>query len=134
MSPKIIIRFVERHRTDTTDLLWIGTSDGLAFSTDLDGNHWTIFQTEYDPDQFYAYPNPFSPQNHNQLGSEGYVRFHTGVVANRLAKLEIFNFAMEKVYDKVYNLDNHDGALKWDGRDLNGNCLLYTSPSPRDCQ
>ena len=64
---------------DTTDLLWIGTSDGLAFSTDLDGNHWTIFQTEYDPDQFYAYPNPFSPQNHNQLGGEGYVRFHTGV-------------------------------------------------------
>ena len=28
---------------------------------------------------------------------------------------------MEKVYDKVYNLDNHIGALKWDGRDLNGN-------------
>ena len=93
----------------------------MAFSTDLDGNHWTIFQTDYDPDQFYAYPNPFSPQNHNQLGNEGYVRFHTGIVANRVAKLQIFNFAMEKVYDKVYNLDNYDGALKWDGRDLNGN-------------
>ena len=106
---------------DTTDLLWIGTSDGLAFSSDLDGDHWTIFQTEYDPDQFYAYPNPFSPQNHNQLGNEGYVRFHTGIVANRVAKLQIFNFAMEKVYDKVYSLDSHDGALKWDGRDLNGN-------------
>ena len=106
---------------DTTQLLWIGTSDGLAYSTDLNGENWTIFQTEYDADQFYAYPNPFSPQNHNQLGSEGYVRFHTGLIANREVKLEIFNFAMEKVYDKVYSLDSYSGALKWDGRDLNGN-------------
>ena len=105
---------------DTTQLLWIGTSDGLAYSTDLKGENWTIFQTEYDADQFYAYPNPFSPQNHNQLGSEGYVRFHTGSIANREVKLEIFNFAMEKVYDKVFSLDSYNGALKWDGRDLNG--------------
>ena len=28
---------------------------------------------------------------------------------------------MEKVYDKVYSLDSYNGALKWDGRDLNGN-------------
>ena len=106
---------------DTTALLWIGTSDGLAYSTDLNGDNWTIFQTEYDADQFYAYPNPFSPQNHNQLGNEGYVRFHTGVISNRLAKLEIFNFAMEKVYDEMFSLENYNGALKWNGRDLNGN-------------
>jgi len=106
---------------DTTQLLWIGTSDGLAYSTDLNGENWKIFQTEYDADQFYAYPNPFSPFNHNQLGSEGYVRFHTGSIANREVKLEIFNFAMEKVFDKVFSLDSYNGALKWDGRDLNGN-------------
>ena len=106
---------------DTTELLWIGTSDGLAFSSDLNGDNWTIFQTEYDADQFYAYPNPFSPQNHNQLGGEGYVRFHTGLIGNQLVKLEIFNFAMEKVYDRVYSLDSYIGALKWDGRDLKGN-------------
>ena len=106
---------------DTTELLWIGTSDGLAYSTDLNGDDWTIFQTDYDANDFYAYPNPFSPQNHNQLGQEGYVRFHTGAIANREVKLEIFNFAMEKVYDKIFSLDNYSGALKWNGRDLNGN-------------
>ncbi len=92
-----------------------------TFGTDLNGENWKIFQTEYDADQFYAYPNPFSPFNHNQLGSEGYVRFHTGSIANREVKLEIFNFAMEKVFDKVFSLDSYNGALKWDGRDLNGN-------------
>ena len=106
---------------DTTELLWIGTSDGLAYSTDLNGDDWTIFQTEYDATEFYAYPNPFSPYNHNQLGQEGYVRFHTGTIATRELKLEIFNFAMEKVYDKIYNLDSYNGAIKWNGRDLNGN-------------
>ena len=28
---------------------------------------------------------------------------------------------MEKVFDKVFSLDSYNGALKWDGRDLNGN-------------
>ncbi len=106
---------------DTTDLLWIGTSDGLAYSTDLQGDDWKIFQAEYNPNEFYAYPNPFSPQNHNQIGGEGYVRFHTGTISNNDVKLDIFNFAMEKVYEKEYNLNNYTGALKWNGRDLNGN-------------
>ena len=28
---------------------------------------------------------------------------------------------LEKVYDKIYNLDSYNGAIKWNGRDLNGN-------------
>ena len=100
--------------------LWIGTPDGLAFTSDLHGESWNIFQTEYDSTEFYVYPNPFSPNNHNQLGNEGFVRFHTGTIATINPELAIFNFAMEKVYEKSYDLNNYNGALKWDGRDMNG--------------
>ena len=40
---------------------------------------------------------------------------------NKEVKLDIFNFAMEKVHSKIYNLNSYYGALKWDGRDLSGN-------------
>ena len=100
--------------------LWVGTSNGVALSTDLQGSSWTIFQTEYDSTEFYAYPNPFSPLNHNQMGNEGYVRFHTGTIINTQVELDIFNFAMEKVFQDNFDLNLYDGALKWDGRDMNG--------------
>ena len=108
---------------DSTSNLWIGTSNGAALSSDLHGSSWTIFQAEYDTTEFYAYPNPFSPLNHNQLGDEGYVQFHTGNIVNTEIKLDIFNFAMEKVYNHTFNLTSYNGALKWNGRDLNGNLV-----------
>jgi hypothetical protein len=103
--------------------LWIGTGNGAALSSDLQGSSWSIFQTEYDSTDFYAYPNPFSPLNHNQLNGEGYVRFHTGEIFNTQVELDIFNFAMEKVFQKKINLNNYNGALKWNGKDLNGNLV-----------
>ena len=103
--------------------LWIGTGNGAALSSDLQGASWEIFQTEYDSTEFYAYPNPFSPLNHNQLSGEGYVRFHTGEIFNTQVELDIFNFAMEKVFQKKINLNNYNGALKWNGKDLNGNLV-----------
>ncbi len=108
---------------DSTSSLWIGTSNGAALSSDLHGSSWTIFQAEYDTTEFYAYPNPFSPLNHNQLGDEGYVQFHTGNIVNTEIKLDIFNFAMEKVYNHTFNLTSYNGVLKWNGRDLNGNLV-----------
>jgi hypothetical protein len=118
--------------------LWIGTGNGAALSSDLQGSSWSIFQTEYDSTDFYAYPNPFSPLNHNQLNGEGYVRFHTGEIFNTQVELDIFNFAMEKVFQKKINLSNYNGALKWNGKDLNGNLVhngvyfirLKYAPSP----
>ena len=103
--------------------LWIGTANGAANSSDLQGSSWDIFQTQYDTTEFYAYPNPFSPLNHNQLDGEGYVRFNTGKIANSQIELDIFNFAMEKVFEKKINLNSYNGALKWNGRDLNGNLV-----------
>jgi len=100
--------------------LWIGTANGAANSSDLQGSSWDIFQTQYDSTEFYVYPNPFSPRNHNQLDGEGYVRFNTGKIANTQIELDIFNFAMEKVFEKKINLNSYNGALKWNGRDLKG--------------
>ena len=110
---------IDERKIDSSNL-WVGTSNGAALSTDLQGSSWTIFQTEYDSLEFYAYPNPFSPLNHNQMGNEGYVRFHTGNIVNTQVELDIFNFAMEKVFQYNFDLNSYDGALKWNGRDMNG--------------
>ena len=110
---------IDERKVDVSSL-WVGTSNGAALSTDLQGSSWSIFQTEYDSMEFYAYPNPFSPLNHNQMGNEGYVRFHTGTIINTQVELDIFNFGMEKVFEYNFNLNSYDGALKWNGRDMNG--------------
>ena len=116
----IVYTSVIDDRKEDVSSLWVGTSNGAALSTDLQGSSWTIFQTEYDSTEFYAYPNPFSPLNHNQMGDEGYVRFHTGTIINSQVSLDIFNFAMEKVFQTNFDLNAYDGALKWNGRDMNG--------------
>ena len=116
----IVYTSVIDDRKEDAPSLWVGTSNGAALSTDLQGSSWTIFQTEYDSNEFYAYPNPFSPLNHNQMGNEGYVRFHTGTIINSQVELDIFNFAMEKVFQTNFDLNAYDGALKWNGRDMNG--------------
>ena len=105
-------------RSDTLGF-WVGTSDGVAFSNDLIGSDWEIFQANYDSSEFYAYPNPFSPKNHNQIQNDGYIRFHTGQITSQELSLDIFNFAMEKVYQEKFNLLNYNGAIKWNGKDSN---------------
>ena len=113
---------IDERKVDVSSL-WVGTSNGAALSTDLQGSSWSIFQTEYDSMEFYAYPNPFSPLNHNQMGNEGYVRFHTGTIINTQVELDIFNFGMEKVFEYNFDLNSYDGALKWNGRDMNGSLV-----------
>ena len=83
---------------DTIPKLWIGTPDGVALSPDVQGSTWEIYQADHDPKEVYAYPNPFSPLSHNQLENDGYVRFHIGNIVNKEVRLDIFNFAMEKVH------------------------------------
>jgi hypothetical protein len=68
----------------------------------------------------YAYPNPFSPYNHNQLENDGYVRFHLGTVVNNIIQVTVYNFAMEKVYSYSHDKRTDVGAIKWNGRDEAG--------------
>lgn len=103
-----------------TPVIWIGTGDGLARSRDLDGSAWKIFRTEYNPNQIYAYPNPFSPDVHNIQGDDGYVRIHTDVKTSFVIDMDVYNFAMEHVVRRKYDRTTGDGTLKWNGRDASG--------------
>ena len=102
--------------------IWIGTGDGAAHSYDLDGLNWKIFRAEYDINEDYAYPNPFSPYTHNVRNDNGYVRFHTNEWPGTFViDIDIYNFAMEKVYAGSFDKRiSSSGALKWDGRDQQG--------------
>jgi len=102
--------------------IWIGTGDGAAHSYDLDGLNWKIFRAEYDINEDYAYPNPFSPYTHNVRNDNGYVRFHTNEWSGTFViDIDIYNFAMEKVYAGSFDKRiSSSGALKWDGRDQQG--------------
>jgi hypothetical protein len=101
-------------------VLWIGTPDGLARSSDLDGSTWTIFRANYDPQKVYVYPNPFSPYIHNIRGGDGYVRIHTDVKESFVIEMAVYNFAMEQVYRTEFDRRLGDGTLKWNGRDSQG--------------
>ncbi|MBI67102.1 MAG: hypothetical protein CMG65_04895 [Candidatus Marinimicrobia bacterium] len=102
--------------------IWIGTGDGAAHSYDLDGLNWKIFRAEYDINEDYAYPNPFSPYTHNVLNDNGYVRFQTNEWSGTFViDIDIYNFAMEKVYAISFDKRiSSSGTLKWDGRDQQG--------------
>ena len=105
----------------STPTVWIGSWDGLARAMDPNGSNWKIYRADYDSDIVYAYPNPFSPYEHNQLGGDGYVHIHANVKTSFVVKMDIFNFAMEPVLQKQFDRrDSSTGALKWNGKDRNG--------------
>lgn len=100
-------------------VVWMGTSDGLGRSEDIYGGSWNIYRTDYPG--VYAYPNPFSPNVHNLLDGDGYVRFHIDEIASYTIEVGIYNFALERVYHGVFDRRDADsGTLKWNGRDENG--------------
>jgi len=102
-------------------VLWIGTGDGVARSSDLHGSNWEIYRANYDQDKIYVYPNPFSPNSHNVLDGDGYAHFHLGNIVSNEVKMNIYNFAMENVYSATLNrLNPSTGAIKWNGKDQNG--------------
>ena len=101
--------------------IWIGSWDGLARTMDSGGNSWRIYRTNYDAEKVYAYPNPFSPYEHNQLGGDGYVHIHVGVKTSFVVKMEIYNFAMEPVLETEFDRRQaNTGSMKWNGKDKNG--------------
>ena len=101
-------------------VLWLGTLDGLARSSDIDGSNWQIFRAEYDPTELYAYPNPYSPYSHNVLDGDGYVRFHTSEVVSYTIEMSIYNFALGIVFNKKYDRRSGTESLRWNGKDQNG--------------
>ena len=101
--------------------IWLGTWDGLARSIGNDAKNWRIYRSEYDKAKAYAYPNPFSPYEHNIVGGGGYVHINIDVKISYVVKMDIFNFAMEPVLSKEFDRRNSlTGSFKWDGKDKNG--------------
>ena len=105
--------------------LWVGTGDGLARTPDPASSEsiWKIYRYIDEETDYYAFPNPFSPLRDNLLDGDGYVRFRYNVQNSDLIKVDIYNFAMEKVVSFNYGRGEGEGTLKWDGRDSNGNLV-----------
>jgi hypothetical protein len=105
------------------DQLWAGSADGLAI-TENNGYNWIIFRSfistrERTDPPVYAYPNPFSPARGN------FIRFQYDVKGAGQIKIDIYNFAMEKVFsilkdEQPVSENSFDRSASWDGRDGNG--------------
>ncbi len=101
--------------------IWISSWDGLARAMNTSGSNWQIYRADYDPKKAYAYPNPFSPYEHNQLNGSGYVHINLSVKISFVVKMDVFNFAMEKVSSRQFDRrQTSTGSFKWDGKDDSG--------------
>ncbi len=106
--------------------LWMGTADGIAKTAD-DGVNWSVMRQalpagKKGQPEIYAYPNPFSPTHHNILNGDGHVRVRFHLNSGATVKLEIFNFAMERVWVSPWEVysDAGDYNLVWNGRATDG--------------
>jgi prepilin-type processing-associated H-X9-DG protein len=106
--------------------LWVGTGDGIA-KTSNDGLAWEIFRSAFPVDtlgqpEIYAYPNPFSPTHHNILYGDGHVRVHYHLNEPAFVTLEVFDFAMERVYKGEKHFMNNPGDYNeiWNGKNGQG--------------
>lgn len=113
--------------TSTDQRLWVGTSDGVASSSD-GGETWQILRVDvplsggnqYQPDapdvETYAYPNPFSPSQHSV------VRIKYKMERPGPAAIRIFDFGMNPVRTIRVSTVSSSGSYEtvWDGLTENG--------------
>ncbi len=106
-------------RTTGSTLLWLGSSDGLAYqdiSNGLGTTDWHIVRSFVSSalrpkPRVYAYPSPFSPSRHL------YIRFELGEGKTLDEPIKIYDFAM----DPVASVPMEDTLKpKWDGTMSNG--------------
>ncbi len=110
--------------------LWVGTADGLAH-TSTNGYWWDIFRAfvptgKEGEKRTYAYPNPFSPMRHNQLGGDGFVRFQYNTRGAARVTVKVFDFAMDLVKTVVedkFLAAAGDYAEVWSGRNDYGDAV-----------
>ena len=115
------VSYDKRPYFSSSGTIWIGSWDGLARTIDLSGDNWNIYRTNFDSEKVYAYPNPFSPFEHNQLAGDGYVHIHAGVKTSFVVKMDIYNFAMEPVLQTEFDRRQaNTGSIKWNGKDKDG--------------
>ncbi|MEX0681798.1 MAG: hypothetical protein WD097_10495 [Balneolales bacterium] len=109
------------------DRVWIGSSDGLASSTD-DGESWNITRVDFplsggnqhQPDapdvDIYAYPNPFSPRRHELVR----IKFNNEKQADITIRLFDFGMNLIRELDEFQQLGPGTYEAVWDGTDQQG--------------
>ena len=102
--------------------LWVGSADGLA-QTGTEGMEWILHRAfkstaRNDTPRTYAYPNPFSPTRHNQLGGDGFVRFQYNTISNTRVTIKVYDFAIDLVRTVVDGKQRPVGdfAEVWNGK------------------
>ncbi|MBP3192420.1 FlgD immunoglobulin-like domain containing protein [Natronogracilivirga saccharolytica] len=112
---------------NASDRIWIGSSDGLASTTD-DGETWEITRVNFPLDgenqhqddapdvDTYAYPNPFSPRNHDLVR----IKFETDSDAPVTIRLYDFSMNLIRVLDENKQLGPGTYEAVWDGTDEQG--------------
>ena len=122
LSDEVVgVSYDKRPFYSSSATVWIGSWDGLARALDPNGTNWQVYRTKYDASKVYAYPNPFSPYEHNQVGGAGYVHIYADVKVSFVVKMDVYNFAMELVYHKDFDRRQAStGSLIWNGKDASG--------------
>ncbi len=107
--------------------VWIGTSDGLASTVD-DGETWEITRVNFPLDgknQFqddapdvnaYAYPNPFSPRQHDLVR----IKFKNQEAGSVTIRLFDFGMNLIRILDDKRELASGTYEAVWDGTDQQG--------------
>ncbi|MBN1559767.1 hypothetical protein JW998_05925 [candidate division KSB1 bacterium] len=119
------IVYTNEHYSVYADMntVWAGTADGLARTTN-NGYAWDVFRAfestaqEGEP-RTYAYPNPFSPRRHNELGGDGHVRLQYNSKSDTYVTVKIYDFAMDLVATVCENKFRHgpaDLSEVWNGK------------------
>jgi hypothetical protein len=118
--------------------IWAGGADGTVRSTN-GGQDWTVYRSQIDPDNYYAYPSPFSPYTTERYGTT--IHYKLDNPSN--VTIKIFDFNLDLVKTVIDN-QNRAGSQEydidiWDGKNdvgdyvANGiyffNIKLSTGPS-----
>ena len=101
--------------------LWFGTPDGLGVIKN-DNISMNVHRYWENDELFSAYPNPFLIDEHNQFNGNGHVRFIYDNLDNSSSKIDIFDFAMERVIQlNDYKIINeNETEIIWNGKNEYG--------------
>ncbi len=82
--------------------VWVGTGDGLAVSYN-DGLTWNISKARSHAvdDEYFAYPNPFTPRYNKVLNGEGNLIIRFQANSGNNISITIYDFAMHRVRELI---------------------------------
>ncbi|MCF7826899.1 MAG: hypothetical protein K9M55_08400 [Candidatus Marinimicrobia bacterium] len=104
--------------------VWVGTGDGLAVSNN-EGLSWNIHKARStdNSDEFYAYPNPFTPRYDKVLNGQGNLIIRYSAEAGETVSINVFDFAMHGVREVMDNIPSTLSGPQertWNGRNEGG--------------